>query len=493
MADRSTRSGKQQQPAAPGSASGTSAQKQQGKTKEATTSDPGNSDVASNDSAAKPPTPNPINFSAEPERFIAVAIGEAIGCMEERLQNRLETRLQNQANMLDYGMAELRGLLQNLDVRKDHFVENGSSQAAGAGDHQNPPFLPTKQHSFVHAETAEQGSFPKQERSSSFPPNLKIPNDYQQHQHQQRSPSPYHRSNTLAPEFGSTTVRWRPEDLGYFHGQKDDVHTWVDRIRELVALKGSPVVQANLSLSLRDEAENWYHHELTKEQKWALLDPAYSIEPWISALTHRFEMDPVEILAKLNKQRYTRSDAAANKDPIEHLHAVMKLTRNRSTAESLYKAYMRIDSVWQLSLVAPTSTTTIEDFVKQLNAKKSAWYSEAKRTEQKDSRSHANGYVNKPWQSGDARNVGNGNGNGRWQRNKKQSYQNDRSRDHFRLPPPNPGDIGPRVHHAAPLVSLLPPPRGTEDEDPEDPDVWHADSGYGHGCSEPHCQHWHSN
>ena len=494
MSDRTTRYGGKQQPAAPGAASGSSAQKQssaRGKTKETTAADAGNSDIASNDSAAKPstPTPNPITFSAEPERYIGVAIGEAIGGVEERL----ETRLQNQANMLDYSMAELRGLLQNLNVRNNP-IENGSSQAAGAGNHQNPPFLPIKQHPLVHAETAEQGSFTKQERSSSFPPNLQIPNpqhrDDYQHQ-QQRSPSPYHRSNTLAPEFGGTTVRWRPEDLGYFHGQKDDVHTWVDRIRELVALKGSPVVQANLSLLLRDEAENWYHHELTKEQKWALLDPGYGIEPWISALTHRFKMDLVEILAKLNKQRYTRLDAASGKDPIEHLHAVMKLTRNRSTAESLYEAYMRIDSVWQLSLVAPTSTTTIEDFVKQLNAKKAAWYSEAKRMEPKD-RSYGNG--SKLWQSGDARNVGNSNGNGRWQnqRNERQNYQNDRSRDHFRQPPPNPGDVGPRVHHAAPLVSLMPPPRGAEDEEESDPDVWHTDSGYGHGCSEPHCQHWHS-
>ena len=146
--------------------------------------------------------------------------------------------------MLDYSMAELRGLLQNLNVRNDP-VENGSSQGAGAGNHQNPPFLPTKQHPFVHAETTEQGTFTKPERSSSFPPNLQIPNpqhrDDYQHQ-QQRSPSPYHRSNTLAPEFGGTTVRWRPKDLGYFHGQKDDVYTWVDRIRELVALKGSLVV-----------------------------------------------------------------------------------------------------------------------------------------------------------------------------------------------------------------------------------------------------------
>ena len=284
MADRTTRYGGKQQPAAPGAASGSSAQKQssaqssaRGKTKETTAADAGNSDIASNDSAAKPstPTPNPITFSAEPERYIGVAIGEAIGCLEERL----EARLQNQTNMFNYSMAELRGLLLNLDIRKDPTIENGSSQAAGAGNHQNPPFLPTKQHPFVHAETAEQGTFTKQE-CSSFPPNLQVPTpQYRDDYQHQRSPSPYHRANSQAPEFGSTTVRWRPEDLGYFHGQKDDVHTWVDRIRELVALKGSPVVQANLSLSLRDEAENWYHHELTKEQKWALLDPANGIEP----------------------------------------------------------------------------------------------------------------------------------------------------------------------------------------------------------------------
>ena len=321
------------------------------------------------------------------------------------LQHRIDSSiaaLDRRMDSVTSSLEKVMGMLGSMVGKQDP----GPSQAAGSDDNQEPPFLPANQRLPVPFDTAPRGPFTKQEQRGSSAsylqnpnlqnPNLQIPEQRPYRDDYRRSPSPYDRSNTLPPSFGGTAVRWRPEDLGYFHGQKDDIHTWVDRIRELVALKGSPIVQANLSLSLRDEAENWYHHELTKQQRSQLLDPESGIEPWIAALTHRFEMDPVEILAKLNKQRYTRADAAAGKDPIEHLHSVMKLTRNRSTAESLYEAYMRIDSVWQLSLVAPTSSTTIEDFVKQLNAKKAAWHSEARRMDNtKDSyRSYGN---NKLW------------------------------------------------------------------------------------------------
>ena len=503
MSDRPSRNNKQ-------FAAASTAQK--GKAKEA--ADIGNSDIGSEESAkAETPIDPHTTFSAGQMRYIGNSIGVATALMRQDISDDLNDRIHGIDQRLDeYNeqMAQLQdnintiiNMLAKKNVEDRDLQENGRmripsnanirSPAAGAGDNQDRPFSPANQRPSVPVDTPAQGM-----PATKQDPYLQIPEPpFQQNQYYRddfrRSPSPYARSNTLPPNFGGNTVRWRPEDLGYFHGQKDDVHTWVDRIRELAALKGSPIVQANLSLSLREEAENWYHHELTKAQKDELLDPASGIEPWIAALTHRFEMDPVEILAKLNKQRYTRADAAAGKDPIEHLHTVMKLTRNRSTAESLYEAYMRIDSMWQLSLVAPTSSTTIEDFVKQLNAKKAAWQSEARRMDS---------YGNKPFNqsngrqpaAGDSRNN-NGSGN-RWQgyqRNEKQSSRNDHPRDHFRQPAPNPGDVGPRVYHAG-LVPLLPPPGGgEEDEDVNDPDVWHADAGYGHGCSAPECQHWHGN
>ena len=127
-------------------------------------------------------------------------------------------------------------------------------------------------------------------------------------------------------------------------------------------------------------------------------------------------MDPVEILAKLNKQRYTRADAAAGKDPIDRLHTVMTLTRNRSTTESLYEAYTRIGSVWQLSLVAPTRSIAIEDFVQRFNEKKVAWNSEARRMDIKDSyRFHGNQPSDQSANRQPAGDTRYGNCNGRWQ------------------------------------------------------------------------------
>ena len=55
----------------------------------------------------------------------------------------------------------------------------------------------------------------------------------------------------------SEDKRWRPEEIGQFDGT-GDVIAFVDRIRSVVTLKASKIVQANLITLLKDVAFNWY-------------------------------------------------------------------------------------------------------------------------------------------------------------------------------------------------------------------------------------------
>ncbi len=52
----------------------------------------------------------------------------------------------------------------------------------------------------------------------------------------------------------TTENRWRIEDIGTFDSTSDNVHFFVNRIRDIAALKGNRVVQTNLITCLKEAA-----------------------------------------------------------------------------------------------------------------------------------------------------------------------------------------------------------------------------------------------
>ena len=218
--------------------------------------DAGNSDVAFEDSAKLVPLDPQTTFSPEQLRYIRDAIGTHTSSVEQRLNEKM-AQLQdavsynaNATSSLEYRLDEavfmIMSKLNSMAVSsKDPFnnlgpqdggIHNGIQRTLSNASIMKPSQAPvqgiTKTHHICN--TTEHGTFTKQERYST----LQIPEQQDHYRDDyRRSPSPYPHSNTLPSYPSSTSVRWRPEDLGYFHGQKDDVHTWVDRIRELAALK----------------------------------------------------------------------------------------------------------------------------------------------------------------------------------------------------------------------------------------------------------------
>ena len=169
-------------------------------------------------------------------------------------------------------------------------------------------------------------------------------------------------------------TRWRPEELGTFDPNVDDIFTFVGRIREVAEIRDPRLVQLNLSLQLRGKAKRWFELELTQADKSYLYDPANGLSAWINALINRFKPSGTLMLQKLHNTSYTRADAAAKKDPIDYIHDVIALTRNRPLDESLMEAYLRFESGLRINLVPPNDQTTVHDFMDQINAKKDGWY-----------------------------------------------------------------------------------------------------------------------
>ncbi|CAF9922809.1 hypothetical protein IMSHALPRED_005770 [Imshaugia aleurites] len=169
-------------------------------------------------------------------------------------------------------------------------------------------------------------------------------------------------------------ARWRPEELGTFDPDTDDVFTFLGRIREVADLRDSHTVQLNLSLQLRGKAKRWFELELSHDDKAILYNPANGTSAWTDALIGRFQPSGTLTLQKLHETTYTRADAAAKKDPTDFVHDVIALTRTRPLEESLMEAYLRFESGLQVNLVPPDKFTTVREFMEQVNAKKHAWY-----------------------------------------------------------------------------------------------------------------------
>ena len=80
-----------------------------------------------------------------------------------------------------------------------------------------------------------------------------------------------------------------------------NVFVFIQRIKDVTALKGSEVVRTNLPTCLRGAAQRWYSDELNDRDK-------ITLSRWYTALAKRFRENPMVATRKLNEVRYTRQD-----------------------------------------------------------------------------------------------------------------------------------------------------------------------------------------
>lgn len=80
------------------------------------------------------------------------------------------------------------------------------------------------------------------------------------------------------------------------------------------------------------------------------------------------------MLQQLKQTHYTRTDAAAKRDPVEFLHEILRLTRydNRPDPKRITIAYIHFESQLRINLIPPHQATGIQEFIDQLKSKKHA-------------------------------------------------------------------------------------------------------------------------
>ncbi|PNS18780.1 hypothetical protein CAC42_5319 [Sphaceloma murrayae] len=194
-------------------------------------------------------------------------------------------------------------------------------------------------------------------------------------------------------------ARYREGDVGFFQPDlpasfgagdvvtvgKDtyirDVTIFTDRLKDAVATYGLPAIRAKIPSMLRGSALNWYTSVLDGFTKTGLRH-ADSLEEWTDRLTAHFARPMTESMNRLQKTRYSLQDANSARPIAEHVYDVARLCRNAGmdqTHVQINHAYMSLDPALRASIPVPDRSTTMADFVRNLENQRENWTSMAPR------------------------------------------------------------------------------------------------------------------
>ena len=196
----------------------------------------------------------------------------------------------------------------------------------------------------------------------------------------------------------------RAEDVGYFdpgfqaeqeHGKTTpgpvvnagkhayylDIFVFIDRLNELARKYGQNLVQDVIPSCLRGSALTWWTVEVDTNTK-AVLEDSKDLQPWITILITSFRTNPAEALAALTRSRYTLRDLHMGMTPRTWIHGQLSLARSAdlgSTYNQLTMIWNQMDPYFQEQLAQPSPTSTLSAFLKDVDAKTTAWQNRAAR------------------------------------------------------------------------------------------------------------------
>lgn len=194
---------------------------------------------------------------------------------------------------------------------------------------------------------------------------------------------------------GSGPNRWNAAEIGFFdphydgktaatasaveHTGKDtyfrDVHVFIERCRDMAAIKTPEMVRNNLYTCLRGVALEWYTSTLSREQKF-YVKHGNDIDHWTEALIMKWKESPSTALATITRERYTMDDARRHREPIEYAQIITRAARSAgmSVYNQIYLMYNGLDLEFRRDLDLPTEATDMNSFMNQMEAKREIWW-----------------------------------------------------------------------------------------------------------------------
>ena len=198
----------------------------------------------------------------------------------------------------------------------------------------------------------------------------------------QRDPGP---GNNPRPEAAPVlmTKELNPEEAAFFDPNYEgngavinagknvfyrDVYALVDRLKEMEQIKGEGKLRSVVPQCFQGSALIWHSIELSETEK-ALLRRA-DLVAWYETLIARFQQRTQVALKSLQQSRYTMANAKERKDPRQFVQEIVRYAR-AAQIDSIYNqlsmAWQNLDWQFRLHISVPTTSTTIQQFLNQLD------------------------------------------------------------------------------------------------------------------------------
>ena len=178
--------------------------------------------------------------------------------------------------------------------------------------------------------------------------------------------------SVISPGIEQRNEEWDPEEIGYFHGDADEVHAFVDRLSFMAPLKGVKLIQANFVTLLKDTALDWYYLELSQDTRTAFNNDT-SLDQCCEALIKRFVPSFAELWGQLKACHYTRKDAANKKDAIHYIHKILRIARGLgwSHETSIAMAFNHFEAHLRLNL--NPEKCSLSQFIEEVQLRQISW------------------------------------------------------------------------------------------------------------------------
>ena len=177
------------------------------------------------------------------------------------------------------------------------------------------------------------------------------------------------------------------EDIGYFNpeieGSGDPVqsgkyftykyvYTFVDRLRMFA--HSAPIPTRIVAACLRGSALQWYSSELSLDAQFLLLDS--SLDKWYATLIKRFRTLPSLALDEIDSQSYSLRDikTMTPRTWITRMLHLCKSANYVGTEQQLLKIHSRLHPNLQRDILEPDETTTLDQFLTQIDKKTPIWH-----------------------------------------------------------------------------------------------------------------------
>ena len=209
------------------------------------------------------------------------------------------------------------------------------------------------------------------------------------------------RDGTNAAGGSGGPPRWNPGELGFFdpnydgksvstgsaieHAGKEtyfrDVHLFIDRAKDIAAIKEAKTVRENLWMSLRGTALEWWTAEMSPAEK-RLTILGDSVDEWSTLLIARFKEPSNVAIDAVLRERYSLRDANSKREPREYAQKILRSAKDAGMSivkTQLDIVYNGIDLELRRDIKKPGADATVNSFLKELDECKHEWWAYASR------------------------------------------------------------------------------------------------------------------